>query len=106
MVYSSSSYMVGSFGLLWGFQAWSSFDSGKESEISHLIYTPRASLVFSLESLALTPLLFPLSFLHVRGLCDPGRDPEQDIPGDQEHHEDGHGHVSLRGGRTLRHQNH
>lgn len=62
MLSSSSSYMVGSFGLLWGFQAWSSFDSGEESEISHLIYTPRESLGFSLESLALTPLLLSSLF--------------------------------------------
>lgn len=82
MLSSSSSYMVGIFGVLWGFQAWSSFDSGKESEISHLIYTPKASLVFNLESLALIPCFFLLFFLHVRRLCDPGRDSEQDIPGD------------------------
>lgn len=44
MLSSSSSYVVGSFGFLWGFQASSSFDSGKVCEINCLIYTPKTSL--------------------------------------------------------------
>lgn len=99
MLSSSSSAMFGSFGFPWGFQASSCFDSEKESEINHVIYAPKTSL----EPLALIVMLF---FLCVRRLCNSGRDPEQDIPGDQEHHEDGHGHVPLRGGRALGHQNH
>lgn len=58
MLSSSSSAMVGSFGFPWGFQASSSFDSGRESEINHLIYTPKTSL----ESLALIAMLFSSLF--------------------------------------------